>query len=77
MTSVERLMAKDQDSDGEVSARELLPDFDFFDPAHALRADDVLLDRVTRIRLAPGSSLNRRPGISKVLRELRIEFDQR
>jgi cytochrome P450 len=36
-----------------------------------------LLDRVTRIRLAPGATLNRRPGISKVLRELRIEFDQR
>jgi cytochrome P450 len=36
-----------------------------------------LLDRVTRIRLAPGASLDRRPGISKVLRELRIEFDQR
>jgi cytochrome P450 len=36
-----------------------------------------LLGRVTRIRLAPGASLHRRPGISKVLRELRIEFDQR
>jgi cytochrome P450 len=36
-----------------------------------------LLDRVTRIRLALGASLDRRPGISKVLRELRIEFDRR
>jgi cytochrome P450 len=36
-----------------------------------------LLDRITRIRVAPGASLDRRPGISKVLRELPIEFDQR
>jgi hypothetical protein len=30
-----------------------------------------------RIRLALGASLDRRPGISQVLRERRIEFGQR
>jgi hypothetical protein len=39
-------MNQDQDvataADGEVSAGELRPDFDFFDPSHAPRADDVL-----------------------------------
>jgi cytochrome P450 len=36
-----------------------------------------VLDRITRIRLAPGASLERRPGISKIIRELNIEFDPR
>jgi hypothetical protein len=39
-----------------------------------VRVEELLPNR---IRLARCASLNRRPGISKVLRELRIEFDQR
>ena len=86
-------MSQDQDvataAGGDVTAGELLPDFDFFDSSHAPRAGDVL--RYARERCpvphttATGGyyiattydTLERRPGISKVLRELRIEFDQR
>ncbi len=36
-----------------------------------------LLERITSIRLAPGATLNRRPGISRVFDELPLRFTQR
>jgi cytochrome P450 len=40
-------------------------------------AIDTLLDRITNIRLAPGTQLSRRPGMSRILYALPIEFDIR
>lgn len=40
-------------------------------------AIDTLLERITNIRLAPGAELSRRPGMSRLLYALPIEFDIR
>jgi cytochrome P450 len=38
-------------------------------------AIDTLLERITNLRLAPGTEISRRPGMSRVLYALPIEFD--